>query len=272
MENNLTDQIYETITKNFVESVSQLINEIDVSFDNIPDKLRSGLQKYNKKIKNVNTRLAEISNIINDLKPFEQLINEVVNTSGKIQSAKIKFLNNVVLFNGLLHFDIFEQENKATKIALIKYLHTIYLTANIGFIDADKLDETWAQNLATYIDSIKQQSSKQITIPKNDKNKNDSYDLFSSLMSNPEILNMAQELTNDLESQKVDPMSLLGSLMSGKQDPKLTKLVSNITSKIETKISNGEINKTELEEQAGSFVQNLETNPMFKDLLHNFKK
>mgnify|MGYP007112323325 FL=1 len=58
--------------------------------------------------------------------------------------------------------------------------------------------------------------------------------LMESLMQNNEIMNLATDLSRDIESQKLDPMMLLSSLMSGKPNDTVQNLVSNITNKIES--------------------------------------
>lgn len=84
--------------------------------------------------------------------------------------------------------------------------------------------------------------------------------IFQSLMSNNEIMNIATDLSKDIKEENIDPMSLLSSIMSGKPNDKLNKLVSNITNKIETKINNGEIDKDALEQQAQSIMNSVKSN------------
>jgi hypothetical protein len=74
--------------------------------------------------------------------------------------------------------------------------------------------------------------------------------LLGTLMGNKDIVNMATELTKDLQESNLDPMTLMGSLMGGTPNAELNKLVNSITTKLEKKISSGEINKDELEKQA----------------------
>jgi hypothetical protein len=82
--------------------------------------------------------------------------------------------------------------------------------------------------------------------------------LLESLMQNGDIMNLATELSKDIQSENLDPMTLLSSMMSGKPDNKIQKLVENITSKIETKINSGEIDQNVLEQQAQSILSTVQ--------------
>jgi hypothetical protein len=77
-------------------------------------------------------------------------------------------------------------------------------------------------------------------------------------MQNGDIMNLATELSKDIQSENLDPMTLLSSMMSGKPDNKIQKLVENITSKIETKINSGEIDQNVLEQQAQSILSTVQ--------------
>lgn len=79
-------------------------------------------------------------------------------------------------------------------------------------------------------------------------------DVFKSLMENKEIMNIASSLTNEIQTENLDPISLLSSLMSGKKDDKILGIVNNITTKLEEKITSGEIDKTVLENEAENIL------------------
>jgi len=79
-------------------------------------------------------------------------------------------------------------------------------------------------------------------------------DVFKSLMENKEIMNIASDLTRDIQSENIDPISLLTSLMSGKPNEKLQGLVNNISTKLEEKINTGKIDKNVLEKEAENIL------------------
>jgi hypothetical protein len=93
--------------------------------------------------------------------------------------------------------------------------------------------------------------------------------IFESLLSNGEIMNIATDLSNDIQMQNIDPMTLLSSVMSGKPNKQLQKLVSNITGKIERKINNGEIDKNMLEQQAKSIIDTVQNSGDIQSMLNS---
>jgi hypothetical protein len=80
--------------------------------------------------------------------------------------------------------------------------------------------------------------------------------VFKSLMENKEIMNIASDLTHDIQNQNIDPISLLTSFMSGKRDEKLECLVNNISTKLQEKINTGKIDKGVLEKEAENILNN----------------
>jgi hypothetical protein len=227
----------------------------------------------------------------------------------KIKSLEFNFLNDIKLFDKLLDFSVFKDENKNTKKTIVKYIYTIYTSCfilNFGMVSNEdnggiiKEDDllSFVSNLTNKLKIQEESQVEKVTtighhrghrghsrdIISNSKNiPNSDNDLdfnmigsqllssglgdlngldniFQSLMSNNEIMNIAADLSKDIKEENIDPMALLSSIMSGKPNDKLNKLVSNITNKIETKINNGEINKDELEEQAQSIMNSVKFN------------
>jgi hypothetical protein len=70
-------------------------------------------------------------------------------------------------------------------------------------------------------------------------------------------MSIASELSNDIKNENLDPLTLLSSMMSGKPNDTIQRLVSNISGKIERKIENGEIDKDLLEKQTESILKNV---------------
>ena len=79
--------------------------------------------------------------------------------------------------------------------------------------------------------------------------------IFENLMGNSGILSMATELSKNIQEENIDPMSILSSMMSGKPDETVQRLIKNISGKLEEKINNGEIDKELLEEQAKNMFE-----------------
>ena len=80
--------------------------------------------------------------------------------------------------------------------------------------------------------------------------------VFKSLMENKEIVNIASDLTRDIQNENIDPISLLTSFMSGKKDEKLESIVNNISTKLQEKINTGKIDKSILEKEAENILNN----------------
>jgi hypothetical protein len=173
----------------------------------------------------------------------------------------------------LLKFDVFKDENKNTKLSLVKYLHTIYMSVfvlHFGMVSGDV--DSLTHHLSGFVKGIQDrmlEESLSQEVSRKDKTKQKNVplpassgpnfgNLMESLMQNNDIMNLATDLTRDIQTQNLDPMMLLSSIMSGKPNETIQNLVSNITNKIESKINNGEIDKSMLEEQAKSIMNTVQ--------------
>lgn len=93
-------------------------------------------------------------------------------------------------------------------------------------------------------------------------------DIIKNLMSNGEIMNIATELSKDIQNENIDPMILLSSLMSGKSNDKIEKLIQNISVKIEDKINKGDINEELLKKETDNIFNSFDSlKDSFKDSL-----
>jgi hypothetical protein len=102
-------------------------------------------------------------------------------------------------------------------------------------------------------------------------------DMMSSILGNKEILNIANEISQQMKDENINPMMMISSLMSGKPNNQIEKLVGRIQQNVENKISNGEINKEHFEEQAKSIFEsvnktNLDGIPGLSGMLGNLMK
>ena len=104
--------------------------------------------------------------------------------------------------------------------------------------------------------------------------------IMNSILGNKEILNIATDISNKMQSQQINPMTMLSSLISGNiENSPLQGLVEEIQQKVEDKISTGEINKEALENQAQSLMGSIGSNPNtlnsmpgISDLIQNMVK
>ena len=283
------------------ENLKKFFNEIDLAFDYVPKSDVEKLNAFLKKLYNENiTKFT--STILEKLKKYEERISYIVMSKTKLKSSHFSFLNEIVLFNDILDFSVFTNENKNTKRTIVNYLYNMYMSSFVlqsTFADISNIED-FAKNINQFISNLKIQNEKQ-----NEKQneiiqeivpcrtdlaelmgspsvrcglpKNSSTDLgnilsnitgsgglggglggvLQSLMGNKEIMNLASDLSKDIQSQNLDPMTLLSSMMSGKPNSVIDNLVSNITGKIEKKINNGDIDKDLLQTQAQSILKNL---------------
>jgi hypothetical protein len=246
------------------------------------------------------------------LREYEKNISYIMMSKKKLRGVDYEFLNNLVLFEGLLDFKIFNDENKNTKRSICTYLYNIYMTIsvlNMGgggggivgeeFIDFVKnlqkrmedevLKEEQRTQSARGVENIKGEYDErdaminmkdQMLNKLGDFKSNNDFgnklnqmmgdkgildrakkkasgfnNIFENLMGNSGILSMATELSKNIQEENIDPMSILSSMMSGKPDETVQRLIQNISGKLEEKINNGEIDKGLLEEQAKNIFE-----------------
>jgi hypothetical protein len=269
-----------------IKTLTKFFNEIDLVFDYVDKGIVGKLEKFLKHVSNPNNMKVFVEETVPILKKYEENISKVI-AKRRVRTAEYDFLNDIVLFKGLLKFDVFKDENKNTKLSLVKYLHTIYMSVfvlHFGMVSGDV--DSLTHHLSGFVKGIQdrisdEKLSQQLSqkLSKKDKRIRESSNdlressnnlplptssgpnfgnLMESLMKNNDIMNLATDLSRDIQTQNLDPMMLLSSIMSGKPNETIQNLVSNITNKIESKINNGEIDKTMLEEQAQSIMNTVQ--------------
>jgi len=290
------DNLNIKLEKELIDTLNCFINEVELIFeyvDNVED-----LRKYiNRLIENKEHLQKFIKDSLDNLKEHEEQIYNIISCKKKIKSSEFDFLDNIILFDHLLKFSVFKNENKNTKKTIVKYIYTIYTSCfilNFGLVSNINNGGSIKQNdLLLFVSNLTnklktQENSKTNQLQKvsnpigtNKTSKTNEADLsmigsqilsgglgdlnglgniFQSLMSNNEIMNIATDLSKDIKEENIDPMTLLSSIMSGKPNEKLNRLVSNITNKIESKINNGEIDKDALEQQAQTIMNTVKSN------------
>lgn len=220
-----------------LNTLNQMTNEFDLVFDYVPKDTIQKLHDYKKRLETDEAYFAaQTSNTYETLEPHHISILTVCNKQRKLKTADFQFLNDVVLFDGILKFDLFRDENKNTKETLVKYLHTLYMTSVVN-----------TKAPAEVIELVQQQNTR---APH-------SLDALNGLLSNPVVSQLASDITNELQTQNVDPAALLSSIMSGKPNAQLNKLMGTITNKLEHKMSTGELDKDQLEKQAQHLMSSM---------------
>jgi hypothetical protein len=282
IENQQNSSLHLMVETELKTNLEKFFNEIDLAFDYVP---KSDVEKLNTFLKGLcNDNITKFTTeILERLKPYETKLSYIVMSKTKLKSSHFAFLNEIVLFNDILNFNVFTNENKNTKRTIVNYLYNMYMSSFVlqsGFVDISNVQD-FAKQINQFVSNLKIQNEKVLEVAPLDKKAPLPGDLgnilsnmsggiggggiggggfgnvLQSLMGNKEIMNLASDLSKDIQSQNLDPMALLSSMMSGKPNSAIENLVSNITGKIEEKINNGDIDKDLLQSQAQSILKEL---------------
>ena len=265
------------------DNITKFINEIDIAFDYIPKEIIKKLKNYQK------TLLANHSkeiDLYNKLSPIQSDIN--INSNTKLKNISFDFLNNVKLFDDIMDFNLFNSEHKSTKKVIVKYLYNIFMCVFIlQFNDSNDSIKQFLSGIQEQIESQRKQEQQQQEKEQEHKQAVEQYrqkkiekggieEMINSLLTNPMIQSLANDITSDLKNEHINHMSLLESLMSGKPDNKLLGLIEKLSEKLETKMKNGELDKDMLENEAKNLINNLSNSNLpipdaVKNILQNFK-
>lgn len=273
---------------NFKEKILQVVKtfttEMSLSFDYVQNATE--LDSF---VENITKNDSLFNKFVHDtvelLKPYEMCITNVVLTERKIKTSEYKFLSNLKLFDDLLDFSLFDNENKNTKKMLIKYLYSLYFSCflhQLSNFESHSLEDhlqkfmTTLQNDSNEPDANSNQNQTSSRKKKKEQSGLSGSGLetmMESMFSSPDLFNIANELTEDLKSQNVNPMSLLQGLMSGNIDGRVGNMIQNMTQKLESKIANGELDTKQLEEQTQKMMSQLPIGNLMKNLgdLNGFK-
>ena len=208
-------------------------------------------------------------------KNCSKISNDIANKDEIIFSEENTILDNIN-FNKIWNSDL-SDENRSV---IWNYLHTLFIFAyeHIKKIDIKAIlkqlkgvssdeknldDDT--KTLINIINSLTNKFSYD-TIEEETTDKNMSYELPQ--IFNGTIGNLAKEIAQEIDTNTInldDPASLLRDLMSGNFDEDndetgIVNLVKNITSKIQNKLSDGDIQESDLLSDAESLMKNF-TNP-----------
>lgn len=283
-------EISTEIKTELISTLNSFFNEIDLSFDYISKEKIIQLTKFVNELDTDEQKLnLFVSETLNYLKPYQKDISFIILSKTKMKRTVYDFLNQIILFNNLLDFSQFKEENKNTKLTIVKYLYNIYMTSYLYHYGTDNnstkeyidylnslqkkiLDKQSEREREQQQFEMKQSEREQqqreqqqretntgnkLNLNPGNLNTANLGNLFQSLMANDGIMSIASELSNDIKNENLDPMTLLSSMMSGKPNDTIQKLVSNISGKIEKKIQNGEIDKDLLEKQTESILKNV---------------
>jgi hypothetical protein len=309
----------ELIKKELFKNVDAFLNELELTMDYLDPQVIPSIRKYMEKIDTDKEEFNKFLDYTTQhLGSFESKISAVLFSNKKIKSDFYNFLNGVTLFSNILSFRVFENESKNTKKGLIKYLYSIYMSSVFLNQTKDTTNETdiLQNKLSEFVSKIQQEAETALQAEDIKQNKPSSSskhkrrnaisvghsnlphpdpsilaglggnlgggmgDIMESILGNKEILNIATDISQKMQSQQINPMSMLSSLMTGNiENTPLQGLVEEIQQKVEDKINTGEIDKSKLEDQAKSIMGSITSNPNalnsmpgMSDLINNMVK
>lgn len=264
------DSLCALAEKQFCDVITQLVNEIDLTFDYVTDKSKEALNAYVHRIKSDNEFLkAEMETFHTVMAPYMNDMQEIV-LARKLKNSFFAFMEQITLFNGILNCGVFASENKNTKRTLVEYFNTMFISCAVIKCpeDTEGFLKTILQNevvLGKEEQQPKKQHSRRSAQPQLGG-------VFDSLLSNPQLRAMVEDISKDIELEDMDPMTMLSSLMSGKPDAKLTRIVDSVKDKLDTKISSGELDTDALEVQAKDMMSMLSKNGVMNNMMKAFPK
>ena len=273
----------ELIKTELFKNVDGLLNELELTMDYLGPQIIPSIRKYIKKIKNEEEEFnAFVKYTTEHLGTYESKISAILFSNKKIKSSFYNFLSGVSLFSNLLNFRVFEHESKNTKKELIKYLYVIYMSTsflNLKLSNDESNPDDLTKQLEEFICKIKTEADttlkdEDIKTTKKNKtrdtkdilfNNNDTSqsmnNVMESILGNKEIFNIATDISKKLNEQQINPMTMLSSLMSGNiENSPLHGLVEEIQQTVENKINSGEIDKSQLTNQANNIINSITQN------------
>ena len=273
MEQLIKDELF--------KNTDSFINELDLTMDYLSKDLITNVRDYLTKIATDSDELnLFVENTKNHLETFQVQISAILFSNKKVKSDYYNFMNDIVLFNNLLELSLFKDESKNTKKGLIKYVYSIYMSCVFLHQSQCEDENELSSKLSEFVEKIQNEANNALKeddikktkrriprtqIPQNLPNfagNGDLGNIMESLLGNKDILNIASDISQKMQSQQLNPMSMLSSLMSGNiENTPLQSLVDEIQQKVETKINNGEIDKDMLENQAKNIMGSITKNP-----------
>ena len=153
-------------------------------------------------------------------------ILDIVNSDSLPSSADLKFLDSVTLFDKKLSLKLFKPENKKTKKVIVKHLSNM-LAASFEFTSGSMLPQL------SYDSSRTRDADSPLVIPNFSginpmelMNNSKLTDMFSN---DAELSSVVDKMTKKLVDSDIDPMQLLGNLMSGDiNNPKVKDLIAGV--------------------------------------------
>lgn len=272
-----------------MEEVSNESNNSLISFNNlILDFLNDLLSTFPEYQVNIKQNLDTIKMNIETtdyIKPFMKNIRPyILDISNK---TKLIFTNKIVLIENIDFEKIFNSNiTTNTENAIWKYIHSLYLLGN-NIISSGKTDMDNVLNFLkdggdNSLTELSRQAQGLLNIIKHLEEPPTSEQIptepqLDNLFGDSKIGELAQELASEMniadlgltEDMNENPGKLLESLMSGDNSQNLMSMIQTVGSKIQNKISTGEVNEEQLLHEAQNMMGSFGNNDLLSGLMKN---
>jgi hypothetical protein len=286
--------LFDTIKEELTKTIRDFTNELELLFEYVDKSTIQKMEEFREGLSAQASLDKFASETVRNVKDHEAEMTYVMFSKHKLKSQDFKWLDNIVLCDNLIRFDVFKNENKNTKKSIVQYVYNMYMSCTMLQLNSTEFSmEGLTSEVNGFVENMQQQlkdrenmkakASEGLSKHKKRANKGPSgngfEDIFQSIFENAEIMNIATDITKDLQHENIDPMTLLSSMMSGRPNNQVSRLVENISSKLEQKLTSGDLNKDDLEKQAQKILETVQTSditshmPMLNTLLKSqFKK
>lgn len=279
--NNINNNTITSFNNMLIEFINDLIHTF-------PEYKQDYTTILNNIIKNINNP-EYIVKFMDNIQPY---ILEISNKN------RLVFIENTInLIDNVDFKTIMSMEDVSinTQNAIWKYIHSLYLLGNNSNLGSstNNLDLKELLNNKS-LENLTQQTQGMLNIIKNLENNNPDANEPEEVIElqpdtdtnipNPDNLfgdskigQLAQELAgeinvNDLglgEDINDNPAKLLETLMSGDNSNNLMNMIQKVGSKIQSKISNGEVNEAQLLNEAQNLMGGLGDNDLLSNMMKN---
>lgn len=134
-------------------------------------------------------------------------------------------LKDIVLFDSLVEFKVFENENEKTKNIILEYVIQYYQCFSLAILESN-------EDIQKFFKQI---------------DKDEYTDLLERLSNNSTIKELVSDIQVEMQKNNFTEMELLQNLTSGKKNKKTMQMVKKIGGKFHSKIQNDKQLKQDLE-------------------------
>ena len=214
------------------------------------------------------------------MRKFNEFKTNISNKDESMFSETICFLKNVDFKEIWTN----EKTTDSIKATIWQYLQTLFVIGNTIVSDSDKI-KNLVENLKKKrnnesLDDVSDENKDMINMLQNLTDNSDKANIDENLLTGGLIGNLAKELAEDInlddlnlnldESENVN--DIFGKIMSGDNPMKFMNLIQNVGNKIQSKLSNGNLDESKLLNEAQSMMGMLgNNNPLFDNLLNKAK-